>query len=88
MVPKAICALLEYLYSEEVEQGIELGMYNARGAIWRNLANGEAQERKLMEQYRSQVQALQARWSRTAEMLRRLAQLYEEEARMHDHEAS
>jgi hypothetical protein len=85
--PKAIRALLEHLRSEEVERGIELAVYNARGATWRSLTDGGAQERKLMEQYRAQAQALQARWPRTADMLRRLAQSYEEEAHMHDREA-
>jgi len=85
--PKAIRALLEHLRSEEIERGMELAVYNARGATWRNPIDGGAQERKLMEQYRAQAQALQARWPRTADMLRRLAQSYEEEARMHDREA-
>ncbi len=85
--PKAIRALLEHLHSEEVERGIELAVYNARGVTWRSLTDGGAQERKLMEQYHTQAQALQARWPRTADMLRRLAQSYEEEARMHDREA-
>jgi hypothetical protein len=85
--PIAIRTLLEHLHSEEVERGMELAVYNARGVTWRNLTDGGAQERKLMEQYRSQAQAFQARWPRTADMLRRLAQSYEEEARMHDHEA-
>lgn len=82
--PKPIRALLEHLHSEEVERGMERAVYNARGATWRSLTNGGAQERKLMEQYRAQAQAIQARWPRTADMLRRLAQSYEEEARMHD----
>ena len=85
--PKAIRVLLEHLHSEDVERGIELAVYNARGATWRSLTDGGAQERKLMEQYRAQAQALQARWTRTAAMLRRLAQSYEEEAYMHDREA-
>ena len=66
---------------------MELAVYNARGATLRNPIDGGAQERKLMEQYRAQAQALQARWPRTADMLRRLAQSYEEEAYMHDREA-
>ena len=85
--PKAIRALLEHLHSEEVERGMELAVYNARGVTWRNLTDGGVQERKLMEQYRSQAQALKTRWPRTADMLRRLAQSYEEEAHMHDREA-
>jgi hypothetical protein len=48
--------------------------------------DGGLQERRLMEQYRTQAQVLQARWPRTAGMLRRLAQSYEEEASMHDRE--
>jgi|GEM_PF-2041539 len=39
--------------------------------------DGGTQERQLMEQYRAQAQALQAPWSCTAAMLRRLAQWYE-----------
>lgn len=85
--PQAIRALLEHLHSEDVEQGIELAVHNARGATWRSLTDGGTQERKLAEQYHAQAQVLQIRWPRTADMLRRLAQSYEEEARMHDREA-
>ena len=85
--PNAIRELLEQLHSEDVERGMELALYNARGATWRSLTDGGVQERQLMKQYRSQSQSIQARWPRTAAMLRRLAQSYEEEAQMHDYEA-
>ncbi len=85
--PKAIRDLLEKLCSEEVERGIELAVYNARGVTWRSLTEGGAQERQMIERYHAQAKALQFRWPRTASMLRRLAQAHVEEAQMHDREA-
>jgi hypothetical protein len=79
--------LLETLHSDKIEEGIELAIYNARGVTWRNPTDGGAQERQLVEQYRSQADTLRSRSPRTAAMLRRLAQRYEEGARWHDHEA-
>ena len=84
---EAIRELLEDLRSEDVEQGMILGIYNARGATWRSLSDGGNQERRLVEQCRIQAQTIHAQWHRTASMLRKLAQAYEEEAHMHDREA-
>jgi transcriptional regulator with XRE-family HTH domain len=79
--------LLEEIRSEDIEQAMILGIYNARGVTWRGVLDGGDQERRLAEQYRSQAQTMQVQWPRTASMLRKLAQMYEEEARLHDRES-
>jgi transcriptional regulator with XRE-family HTH domain len=84
---EAIRDLLEELRNEDIEQGMILGVYNARGATWRSISGGGDQERMLVEQYHSQARAIQTQRSRTASMLKKLARMYEEEARLHDRES-
>ncbi len=64
-----------------------LGVYNTRGVTWRGVLDGGDQERRLAGEYHSQAQAIPIQWSRTATMLKKLAQMYEEEARLHDRES-
>jgi len=59
--PQTIRALLEQLRSEEVEQEMETAAHNARGVTWRNMTDGGAPERHLMERYRTHAQTIQAR---------------------------
>jgi hypothetical protein len=79
--------LLEELRSEDIEQAMILGIHNARGVTCRGVLDGGDQERRLVEQYCSQAQAMPVQWSRTASMLKKLAQMYEEEAQLHDRES-
>ncbi len=79
--------LIERIESRDLETGLEIGLHNSRGATWRGLTEGGAQERALQAKYLTYAQQVSARWPRTAGMLRRLASSYLEEARMEDERA-
>ncbi|HEY1296669.1 MAG TPA: hypothetical protein VGJ60_26620 [Chloroflexota bacterium] len=51
------------------------------------MTEGGVQERALQTRYLTYAQQVNARWPRTAAMLRRLASTYREEARMEDERA-
>lgn len=76
--------LIETLANEDVERGIMIEVLNSRGATWRSLTAGGAQEHALEEQYRGYAGAVGDRWPRTAAMLRRLADEYGRQARRED----
>lgn len=85
--PRVVRELIETLGSTDIEQGIEIEVYNSRGVTSRGLADGGAQERKLAKQYRTCAKSFQAQWPRTAAMLTRIADGYESDARREDVEA-
>ncbi|MEM6610212.1 MAG: HigA family addiction module antitoxin [Pseudomonadota bacterium] len=73
------------LYSEDMEQGISIGRYNARGATWRG--EGGAQERAIAKQYDTWAKACELEFPRTASVLRGMAGKYNKDAEWHDNEA-
>ncbi|HVC79366.1 MAG TPA: XRE family transcriptional regulator, partial [Chloroflexota bacterium] len=79
--------LVERIASRDLETGLELGLRNSRGATWRGLSDGGAQERALQARYLDYAQHFNANWPRTAAMLRRIARSFAEEARREDEHA-
>jgi hypothetical protein len=79
--------LVEELQSQQIEKGIETEVANSRGVTSRGVFEGGDQERALAQQYRAWAETVQTRWPRTAAMLRRIAEHYEWEARLHDDDA-
>jgi hypothetical protein len=79
--------IVERLRSPHFDSGLEIGRLNARGITMRDSYDGGAQERALADGLRADARRLQARWSRTARILRSMADSYEDEARQHDREA-
>ncbi|MBI4322463.1 MAG: hypothetical protein HY675_28555 [Chloroflexi bacterium] len=84
---RAVRDLIERIESRDLEAGLELGQRNSRGVTRRELTDGGAQERALQTRYLDHAQQMNARWPRTAAMLRRIARSYAEEASRHDEEA-
>jgi hypothetical protein len=84
---EALREVIEDLRNPEIETGIEIEIYNSRGVVTRDPLGGGAQERHLATQYRNWAAALNQRWPRTAELLRRVAEKYEREAHSEDSEA-
>jgi hypothetical protein len=84
---RAVRNLVERIASRDLETGLESGLYNSRGATWRGLHDGGAQERALQMRYLDYAQQLIRDWPRTAAMLRRIARTYAEEARWEDEQA-
>jgi hypothetical protein len=83
---EAVREVVEALRSDDVERGIEIGIYNARGVTSRGVMDGGTQEWTLSKLYRGHSEAARD-WPRTRKMLKRIAEYYEAEARGHDAEA-
>lgn len=81
---EAVRDLIEAEESDDLEQGIRIGLYNSRGVTTRSMTTGGAPERRLATQYTQYAEALQSRWHRTAAMLHTIAEGYANEAKHHD----
>jgi hypothetical protein len=79
--------LIEEIGSEELEQGISTGVYNARGVVTRSLVEGGGQERALADDYDRQAVTIEARWPRTGALLREIARGYRRDAHREDLDA-
>lgn len=82
----AVCAIVEESLSNELEHGIEIGLYNSRGIVMKNPAAGGVLERQLAERYDGYAEATRESWPRTAAMLRRVSHQYERESKIEDQE--
>lgn len=67
--------------------GCNAAILNKRGAYWKALDEGGAQERGLAKQFFAWADALQIEWPKTAASLRRVGERYEAYARREDAEA-
>jgi hypothetical protein len=83
----AVREIIEELSSEDLEDGIEIEVYNSRGWTSRDPTEGGVQERELAEQYTGYAAVLNDRWPRTAAMLRSIADTYSRDAGRHDVDA-
>jgi len=81
---ESVREVIEKIKSKDLEIGIEIGIYNQRGAIIKSISEGGKQERELAERYNQFADAIKLKWPRTAAMLKRLAQGYIREARRED----
>jgi hypothetical protein len=78
--------VLEEIRSDDVERGIEIGIYNARGVTSRGVMDGGTQEWELAKVYLGHSEAARD-WPRKRKVLKRVAKSYEADARAHDAEA-
>ncbi len=79
--------LLERLQNENLEAGIELEQFNARGVVNKGLFEGGTQERALAEKWRNWALGLGLRWPRTRAVCERIAALWESDAKREDERA-
>lgn len=84
---RAVREVIEALESADLETGLQTGVYNSRGATWRDPAEGGAQERALANRYEGFAAALGPRYARTARVLGRIAETYRRDARREDFES-
>lgn len=84
---KAVREVIEEIRSEELERGFEIGVYNSRGIISRDLTAGGDLERELADKYDGFADTLNDNWPRTASVLRRIAEVYRREAQREDRDA-
>jgi hypothetical protein len=83
----AVREVIEETASEDIEHGLELGLYNSRGVTSRSLTEGGAQEQQLFDRYTGFATAMRDQWPRTTAMLRRIAERYRRDARREDQRA-
>jgi hypothetical protein len=83
----AIRNLIEDVQSEDIERGIEVGEFNSRGVVTKNLAEGGQQEIELAEKYEDYASQVQEKWPRTSAMLKRISKSYRQYANREDTEA-
>jgi len=76
--------LIEEVGSDDMDLGLHTEVINSRGVTSRGLTDGGAQERSLVERYNAYAQAMSDRWPRTAALLRRIAQYYDDFGRRED----
>ena len=76
--------VLEELGTAEIARGMSNGVYNSRGAVWRE--EGGMQERKLAEKYRSWSGSLANQYPFVAKMLEDIAATYDRDAVWEDTE--
>ncbi|NQT20244.1 MAG: hypothetical protein HQ592_11110 [Planctomycetes bacterium] len=76
--------VIEQVASQELEDGLDIGIFNKRGAHFR--AKGGDQERELAAKFQSYADELHSRWPRTAVVLVRVAEYYERAAKRFDEE--
>jgi hypothetical protein len=80
----AVRDVIEKVESDQLETGIEIGVYNSRGVFMKSQTEGGAQEREIAERYQRYANQESDRWPRTAAMLRRIAHRYVSDARRED----
>jgi hypothetical protein len=80
---RAIREEIENAASEELERGLQLARFNMRGVHGRQLFEGGAQERGLARE-NAQWASIAAHWPRTAELLRSIADTWEQDAKRED----
>jgi DNA-binding transcriptional ArsR family regulator len=83
---EAIRNLLEDLKSDDLDEGLYLGVLNGRGVTSRSLDAGGALEREAAAKYSRWAAALAFASPRTARVLRDIAEHYERDARREDEE--
>jgi transcriptional regulator with XRE-family HTH domain len=79
---------IEEIGTDEVFRGFQWGIGDQRGKYWKPPAEGGDQGRALATKYRDFAEASKIEWPKTAAVLRRVAQGYEEDARREDAEAA
>jgi hypothetical protein len=79
--------LLEDLQSNEVEKGIQIEQFSARGVYSKALFEGGVQERELAKKWLNWAEIIGLRWPRTRAMLERIAASWEANAKREDESA-
>jgi hypothetical protein len=78
----AIRDALEEFGNEKIAEGMSVGLYNQRGAHWRDV--GGKQERELAAMYRGWSKQTAVEWPFTSRLLERVAHSYDRDAEWHD----
>jgi len=85
--PAAVREVIEESSSGELELGIAIGAFNARGVVSKSHHEGGEQEMAIAHRHERMSERLAAGAPRTAQMLRRMADQYRRDAHLSDQEA-
>ncbi|MCK4431368.1 MAG: hypothetical protein KAW19_08690, partial [Candidatus Aminicenantes bacterium] len=85
--PEAVCKIIDKIQSNELDSGFSMGIYNKRGAVTKSPFEGGRQERAFAEQFRLYADKWAIRYPKTAAILTKIAEGYENEAKREDKEA-
>lgn len=85
--PESVCKIIDETQSMELDNGFSIGIYNKRGTVTKSLYEGGRQERELAEKFRQYANKWAIRYPRTAGVLTKIAEGYENEAKREDKEA-
>ena len=85
--PEPVCKIIDEIKSDDLDNGFSVGIYNKRGAVTKSPFDGGKQERVLAEQFRRYADKWSIRYPRTAAILTKIAEGYENEAKREDKEA-
>lgn len=80
----AVRSVIEEVRSDELENGLSIGLYNSRGVVSRSIGEGGVLERALAERYEGLAIAVADSAPRTGRMLRLIADSYRLEAQRED----
>lgn len=80
----AAMRFIEETASTTLDEDILVEILNSRGTVSKNLGEGGKQERKLSSEYRAEVDDLSSSFSRTKDILIRVAKDYEEDGKRED----
>ena len=83
----AICEAMERAASPQIGQGFDVGVLNGRGATWRAIDEGGAQERELAAKYRRWAEQRAFDYPYVSSILERIASDYDRQAIWEDDEA-
>lgn len=84
---EAVREIIEELASEDLEQGMHMGIYNSRGVVSKDPSQGGNSERAIAVRYEEYASATSSRWPRTAAFLRSIARTYRHDAKREDVDA-
>lgn len=74
---RPVCEVLESVASQDVAEGFQIGVYNARGACWRGVDEGGVQERELAVRYRAWAAQRVIDYPYVATILEGIARMYD-----------
>lgn len=84
---EAVRDVIDETWSAELEAGFLSGVYDSRGVVTKNMSEGGAQERNLVERFSRSATLIGNRWPKTAAALRKIADRYRREAAGQDVQA-
>lgn len=82
---EAVYKAMEQIASRKIAEGFMIGVRNARGSYWRG--KGGEQERELAKKYHTSAKHLYSDFPYVGQVLKRIAQLYENDAEREDSRA-